>query len=279
MQTNGQEQQQAPKHVYREVPASVPGPSQPANQTAEALHPEVEATLDAYLDAVCALAPKDVPATAMQDMRREMRDHLQAAIAANAELGATPDAAVATALQQFGKPGYVAQQWRSEWEKTLAATTSGRLESSLKVALKVWGGSDIVTTLLCLLLPILTLSASVSPLRSALILTIFFAPPLISGALIGVRSRRYPVLFALIGRILMLPLIMLGFIGVNAWSQCYSYLVTGKPLFPASAASMDLSVQGVMSFIPLWIVLSLFSSGTTAIGRRLQARARRKIAG
>ena len=106
-----QEHQQEPEHQTH-FPVSGVGPI--LNPPAEAV--VTDARIDAYLDAICTSLPPETPAEAVQDMRCEMRSHLQAAVIAGQELGNSPEQALERALAQFGKPQVVARQWQEEWK-------------------------------------------------------------------------------------------------------------------------------------------------------------------
>lgn len=89
-----------------------------------------DARLNVYLDAVCALMSAQVPIQAIADMRREMRDHLQAALVAFGELGYEPGDALTLTLTQFGEPHVVAEHWR----QASAQTEGVRLQIQADVA-------------------------------------------------------------------------------------------------------------------------------------------------
>jgi hypothetical protein len=91
-----------------------------------------------------------VPYAARAELRRELRAHLEALIAARRELGAGSDEAVEQALAQFGKPGAVARDWLrarspapATWPATLIAlgclglgiSASGAVENLLRALL------------------------------------------------------------------------------------------------------------------------------------------------
>ena len=237
----------------------------------------MDAQIDVYLDAICAGLPSEAPAEAVQDMRREMRGHLQAAVIAGQELGNSPEQALEHALAQFGKPHVVARQWQEEWETTLTETKAVSFWPSLKLALKVWTVMTVATLIIGFLIRTVSLLKGEATVFSILTLTAFFAPPLIAGTIIGLRTRRHPVLATLAGYALLLPVLLIGFIGLNVWQVSYTGWLTAKTVSHPFGYYVGTGIQGVLSFLPLWIILSLFSSGTVTIARRFQTR-RRQIA-
>ena len=207
-----------------------------------------------------------------------MQSHLQNAWVAFIELDYTPEEALERTLTQFGKPHAVAAHWQQEWEKTLTASKTIPVWPSLKLALSVWARTDLAMLALCLLLPVMTLTDAAMPLRGPLILSGFLVPPLISGTAIGLRARRHPLLCTLGGRLLMLPVMIAYLVGGNLWYQYYAMLVTNKR-FPISlSALLAFSFDGAMSFLPLWIILSLGSAGCVVIGQRFRMRRQRQTA-
>ena len=238
----------------------------------------VDQRLDTYLATICALMPSEVPAASVLEMKQEMRSHLQNALTAFAEMGHAPEEALDLTLTQFGKPHVVATHWQQEWEKTLTDPKTVSLWPSLKLALKVWARADVAMLAICLILPVLTMTNSEMLLRSPLIMTGFFVPPLISGAVIGLRARRHPLLCILLGRLVLLPILITYFICSNLWSQYYITLVTNQPFSLSLGTLLTYSVNGATSFLPLWIILSLLSAGAMLIGKHLIKRRRRQIA-
>ena len=74
--------------------------------------------VEAYLDQVIAPLTRRLSAFQQQELRRELREHLVARLAAYQELGMTEDDAVTEALRQFGGAGDFLRQWQQEWRKT-----------------------------------------------------------------------------------------------------------------------------------------------------------------
>jgi hypothetical protein len=93
--------------------------------------------LEAYLDLVCAGMPAEIPAEALADIRREMRDHLMATVAACEELGYQLEESVELALTQFGDPRMVSEHWQRELQATLPQTTHAAIWPSLKQAVAI----------------------------------------------------------------------------------------------------------------------------------------------
>ncbi len=267
-----QEHQQEPNH-QNQFPVSDYSPI--LNPQADAV--TVDTQIDAYLDAICAGLPPETPANAVLEMRQEMQGHLQAAVIAMQELGYSPEQAVEHALAQFGKPQVVARQWQEEWETTLVETKAVSFWPSLKLAWKMWTVSEVLALFASAILMMMTFMEHEAPLRLPLMMTIFYAPPLVSGTLIGLRARRHPVLATLSGYALTLPLLIIGFAAINAAQSSYVSWLTGKTYAQYSYSYIGAGFHVALSFAPLWIILSVFSSGVVTLGRRFKTR-RRQIA-
>src|SRR5688572_4418190 len=82
--------------------ASRSAPPQALSRSGEAMapHPRIED----YLDHVCAPLVGVVPYAKRQELRAELRSHLEALIATHQELGRGPEVAALEALRQFGDP-------------------------------------------------------------------------------------------------------------------------------------------------------------------------------
>ena len=71
--------------------------------------------LEDYLDHVCAPLLGLVPYARRQELRAELRGHLEALVATHEELGSERTAAVVLALRPFGPPHHLSRQWAREW--------------------------------------------------------------------------------------------------------------------------------------------------------------------
>src|SRR5439155_12286412 len=78
--------------------------------------------LEDYLDHVCAALVGLVPYARRQELRAELRGHLEALVATHEELGSERTAAVVMALRQFGPPRHLSRQWAREWTQGAAPT-------------------------------------------------------------------------------------------------------------------------------------------------------------
>jgi len=72
--------------------------------------------LEQYLSEI-ARRLKPLPARRRDEEITEMRQHLLDAVAVNRELGQSPEEAVGTALEQFGKPGDIAENTMRAWRR------------------------------------------------------------------------------------------------------------------------------------------------------------------
>lgn len=273
MQEHRQEPHQNPPQEHYAFPAS-------AHLTSGLNPPDsvslIDMRLNAYLDAICALMPADVPAPAIAEMRREMQSHLQTALVAMQELGYSPEEFAEHAFAQFGEPQVVAKHWRREWEKTLADT--GAFWPSLKTSVKIWSAAHAIFVIF-LCSTVEQLSTGELPFWFRFVSrTLFFGLPLLTGATIGMRARRRPVTCALLGYGLTLPAIALGvllyLIPLRSMEMAHHLSGFGSVPWPL------LSKVGLgMYFYSLFVLPMGFAGAVvTALGRRIQTRMRRQIA-
>jgi hypothetical protein len=74
-----------------------------------------DSRIEDYLDHVCAPLVGLVPYARRQELRAELRGHLDALVGTHEELGSERDVAVVMALRQFGPPREISHQWAREW--------------------------------------------------------------------------------------------------------------------------------------------------------------------
>ena len=274
MQEQRQESHQEPQE-HHVLPASAPptfGLNPPDSVSL------TDTRLNAYLDTICALMPAHVPAEFIADMRREMHIHLQTALAAMEELGYAHEEAAAHAITQFGEPRMVAKHWRQEWEKTLAHTDTEAFWPSLQTSVKIWTAAHtLVTIYLCStvglystrLIPFWTEFLTASMLGGL---------PFLTGAAIGLKARRRPVICAFTGYALTLPVIALGvllyLIPLRAFQLSHNLSGLGSVPWPL------LSKVGFSVYFYSFFVLPIGVAGASvmALGRRIRTCARRRIA-
>src|SRR6266581_7943431 len=103
-----------PPHPLEENdPRGAPCVPPTADGSEEATPPDPR--IDDYLDHVCAPLVGLVPYARRQELRAELRGHLEALVATHEELGSERTAAVVMALRQFGPPRCLSRQWAREW--------------------------------------------------------------------------------------------------------------------------------------------------------------------
>ena len=278
MQTNRQEQQQEPMQTYV-TPASgdlaaVPILNPPDSAASQA------AQINAYLDAVCKQMPAEVPGGALENMRLEMHGHLEAAIVAYCELGETEAEATQSALIQFGPPKTVARQWQQEWTETLSETKGVSVRPSLQVALKTWAAVDISALGLVMAYLPIQMTHNITELQmftlGLMTFTVLLGLPLLAGVMVGLRARRRPLLCTMGGNLLLLPLLTVGWTGVNHWSHYYTSWVTGKSYLAPISREFSDAVQSVIAFLPTWIIFSLLGCSLVLIGHHIRKHIRRR---
>lgn len=278
MQTNGQEQQQEQTQTYS--PAALEGLA-----ASLVLNPPDSATartaqINAYLDAVCKQMPAEVPAEALENMRLEMRGHLEAAIIAHCELGQTEAEAMQSALTQFGTSRAVARRWQQEWTETLAETKSVSMWASLNTSLKTWAIVNICAAVLRAAYQPIQLTPNITALQtlalSLMLYTTLLGMPLLAGVMIGLRAHRRPLLCALGGNLLLLPLLVAGWTGANHWSHHYIGWVTGRAQSAPLGQEMSDAIVSVSLFLPTWVTMSLLGCSLALIGRHIRKHVRRR---
>src|SRR2546427_11434751 len=87
-------------------------PQRAANGSGEAAPPDPR--IEDYLDHVCAPLVGLVPYARRQELRAELRGHLEALAASYRELGSAPNLASEQALRQFGDPRELARRCADE---------------------------------------------------------------------------------------------------------------------------------------------------------------------
>jgi hypothetical protein len=90
--------------------------------------------IEDYLDKVYAPLVKVVPYARRQELRKEIRGHLEALMDGYEELGHSPEAAALAALQQFGDPDVVGRRWAAEHCQRLGKAIPTALVSSVLAA-------------------------------------------------------------------------------------------------------------------------------------------------
>jgi hypothetical protein len=115
-------------------PAGRPQSTIPLGQTSSP-----DSRIEDYLDHVCAPLVGLVPYARRQELRAELRGHLEALVATHEELGSERDAAVVLALRQFGPPPHLSRQWAREWTKGAAPTRVEPAWRATLIALACFG--------------------------------------------------------------------------------------------------------------------------------------------
>jgi hypothetical protein len=154
--------------------------------------------IDDYLDHVYAPLVSVVPYAQRQELKAELRAHLETLGASYEELGSTPDAAVGLALRQFGDPQDLSREWAREWHRAMSPTPIEPAWRSTKRALGWFGPA---TLLACVMSGIVTafcigrLEGS-APNPFVLLALINGLIPIAAGIAAGRRSPARPALGA-----------------------------------------------------------------------------------
>src|SRR5947209_10751847 len=100
--------------------------------------------VEEYLDHVYAPLVGVVPYPRRQELRTELREHLEALVATHEELGSTREAAVRMALRQFGPPRDLARLWTREWAHAVAPPRHEPAWRAMGIGLGCFGAASLV---------------------------------------------------------------------------------------------------------------------------------------
>jgi hypothetical protein len=141
--------------------------------------------IDDYLDHLYAPLVGRVPYDVRQQIRSELRTHLEALVAAGQEIGASPDQAIREALAQFGDPRRVAREWIRSWRRS---APPGGAESARPATLVALGTFGVATSLALALFATLMASAPVAPWAGLWVPFLVCVVPLLAGLTTGILS-------------------------------------------------------------------------------------------
>jgi hypothetical protein len=166
-----------------------------------------------YLDHVFAPLAKIIPFEKRRELRAEMREHLEALIAAYQELGDTSEGAVENALAQFGSAQSVSRRWREEWERTDPAAST---QAATRLAVRWFGAATLLTAIFLLLSgAYINYSFGLS-----LFLLLGVGLPTAAGAAVGFTAPSRPAQ----GTFRALSLLFLPFMMVyQIWAHCQTF--------------------------------------------------------
>jgi hypothetical protein len=116
----------------------------------------LEQRMEDYLDHIYAPMVEAVSYGRRQEIRREMRAHLDQLVAAHEELGSDRDEAVTAAIRQFGPPSLVARKWLAQlpaeaselayYERPFRPIRGAFREAAWKLAVGIgmWAGGAVM---------------------------------------------------------------------------------------------------------------------------------------
>ena len=205
---------------------------------------------------------RKMPLEQRAEVHQELRQHLEALVAAHEELGATPQEAVAAALRQFGDPRRIGRRLARDWSRgahwprnrgafafTYAYVCFGGALAALAAAACLWG---VVATVGDLWL------AQWTPFESTFFFSIGSIAPAAAGWLTGRRTgqRAVPAMAGAVCAIAA-PLWLLGLLTSGS-----GHGQSGGP-------------QGLCLMTCCWMsigTLSAYASSARALGRRYRLR-------
>jgi hypothetical protein len=155
-----------------------------------------DSRIEDYLDRVCAPLVESVPCARRGELRRELREHLEALAASYEEVGSEASVAVEAALQQFGDPRELARRYADEWRNGTECGTSPPIWPDLCVALGCFGLLSSFHTLLSAM-------ARSAGHPAAAWVTMAITLPITAGLLTGLVAPWRPVRGALLAILLL----------------------------------------------------------------------------
>ena len=134
----------------KRLPHDEVGSPSPADRSPNRLDDGVarDVRLEDYLDHVCAPLIGLVPYARRQELRGELRSHLEALAASHVELGSAPDVALIRSLHQFGDPHAIARHWAREWTHPSPARPLQPAWRTIPWALGCFGTASLVVFLI-----------------------------------------------------------------------------------------------------------------------------------
>jgi hypothetical protein len=164
-------------------------PSPPPTADGSEKAAPLDSRLEDYLDHVCAPLVGLVPYARRQELRAELRGHLEALVATHEELGSARDAAVVLGLRQFGPPRDLARRWAREWAHGTAAPM--QLEPAWRAMLIALGSFGAATLLALGMLLIVVLTADhplPDVLREPVGFSMIYLLPVLAGLAVGLLA-------------------------------------------------------------------------------------------
>ncbi len=168
---------------------------------------------------------KRLPADERQQLHEEVRQHLEALVKANEELGSAPEEAQKFALRQFGDPARFGRRMAWEWRCSHSLFSPEMM--AVLYGIGIHAAAAVGLMLLCLLKDLLNYSGVSVPGTSGLLTYGYLVGiPLSTGWMVG---RKYPR-EALMGAfhaplvVLILPT-LIGLAAAISQEVCYQYLL------------------------------------------------------
>lgn len=150
-----------------------------------------DSRIEDYLDRICAPLVGNLPYERRQEIRAEIREHLDALTEASIESGHTPDKAVERALQQFGDPKRISMEILKSRN-----LDEGSLVAALRAALVGYGLTAICFLLFVVVVIVEDMQEKLQTLEWSgldffLLFMLYIGNALLTGISTGYRSRRY----------------------------------------------------------------------------------------
>jgi hypothetical protein len=179
-------------------------PSRPRTVDGSEEAAPLDSRIEDYLDHVYSPLVGLVPYARRQELRTELRGHLEALVATHQELGSARDAAVVLALRRFGHPRGLSRQWAREW-------THGRLPCGVQPAWRAMfialGSFGLATVLGLMLLWIGAIRPSSLPdgIQEIIWLSVLYLLPALAGLVGGLLAPARHALGTFFALALLMP--------------------------------------------------------------------------
>lgn len=167
------------RHESESAPPAASAPNLPAEARVE------DPAFTAYLNAILAEVARTSPEAWVGELRAETLAHLEALAAAYEELGEPREAAVAHACRQLGEPRLL----RREWSGFNKRSRPERFRRTVSLALQSFVPAALVAPCLLTLSRWYALHQLAPGLDDYLVVFTVLGLPVVSGAILGLRSR------------------------------------------------------------------------------------------
>jgi hypothetical protein len=131
-----------------------------------------------------------VPYARRQELRAELRSHLEALVEGHQEMGSDHEVATLLALRQFGEPHHISRQWAREWRQGEQPGVAQPVWPAMRIALGCFGTASLLGHLLGgFLLVSWARNAAPPDAAGAIVLLLNLSLPVLAGTATGLLGR------------------------------------------------------------------------------------------